>query len=462
MDYKERTFSVLRQSHKDAKKGALYILCFLFFILSILSKPIAVTFFLLLISYDIFILREKIKKTILDKIPFIAVSLALVYITVTAQSAMGAVKKYHGGSLFTNLITIPKGILHYFKIILFPKDLMFYYDIEPAQSIFSLGVIFGMVTIAFLVFILVKNRSKNGVISLGVAMFFIFLLPVCNIIPIEIIAADRYLYIPLAGLGISFFSFIDANVKSYKKAFYTLTIFVMILFSYITVNESFSWMKKEGIWENILQNSPANMRAMNNLIELYMTKGDNDKAFELINKALSVDSKNTRILKNYALYKNLTGGSKNEVLELLGTALENDPYDKEIYLEMAKVYFEKKEYDKALDIINKGMGTIYQFPLDVELNYHYVLANIYVKKIMFNEAINEFKFVIKHSNNYPDLIKKYALLLENVYDFDKYKSLYVVSCGSNKYREKLEAIFTRLNLKEEGMEYLNNLDKRFK
>ncbi len=449
---------IFYMNYKERKKALLYIASFLFFILSILSKPIAVTFFLALFCYDIFIRRCRFKGAVVDKIPFVAVSLASAYVTVAAQSAMGAVKKYHGGSLYANLITIPKGVLHYFRTLIYPKGLVFYYDLVPARTVLSVSVISGIAIIAALLYIMVRNYKQNGVISFGIALFFIFLLPVSNLIPIEIIVADRYMYIPVIGLGLSLFYYLDMKLVRHKRGYVAAVAVILLALSYSTVIYSGSWLTKEGIWEDILVRTPDNTRAMNNLAELYVSADNYEKGYEFIQRALAVDSGNIRGLKNLALYKKITGDGE-AALEVFKEVLRLDPQDKEIYLEMGKVYYEQGEYDDALTIMRQGFATTHEYPLDIELKYRYVLANIYVKKIMFDEAIKEFKYIIDQSEDYIDVRRRYDLLSQNVDEFNKYLELYLTSDGNSIYKEQLTLIFSKLNLNPEGERYLNSLQQ---
>jgi tetratricopeptide (TPR) repeat protein len=442
---------------KEDKSGRSYAKSLIFFLLSILSKPISVTFFMLLICYDNFILKEKLSRTIPNKVPFIVISVFSAIVTVNAQSAMGAVKPYHGGSFYTNLITIPKALLHYFKLIFYPKDLLFYYDLKPASTLISPAPLIGIIVILLLIFIMIRARKERGIISFGIAMFFIFLLPVSNIIPILILTADRYMYIPIIGLSLSLISFLNEHISRYREEFYGLALFTFVLLSSVTISDSLLWKEKEGIWEEILKNSPKNMRAINNLVELNMGKGSDKEAFLLINTGLDINANDARIMKNYALYLNKKG-NRAKARDALKLALKNDPDDKELYLEIAKMDYDEKDYESALKALKEGMNVKYEFPLDTELKYRFVLANIYVKKIMFDEAIREFKAILDRSDQYNDAKVRYGILVKHIDDFNKLKALYIAN-GKEEHKEKLYSIFLNLNLKEEGEKYLLNLKK---
>ncbi len=442
--------------YTEKKKTTTYIICFLFFALALLSKAISVGLFALFICYDFFILKKKLRKTLLDKIPFALLSITLTVITYKAQNVMGAVKRYHGGTFYSNMLTIPKGLLHYFKILLYPKDLIFYYNLTPEHSIASISVIAGISLILLMIFIMFRYAKGNGVFSFGIALFFIFLLPVSGIVPLEIIVADRYMYIPLVGLALSFFTILEKLPKDWKrKLSYTLVV-IALMFSYVTVQNGLTWVEQKGIWEKILRKSPGNIRAMNTLTELSMNQKEYDRALELIINVLKIDDADPGALKNYAHYKSERLKDYRGALELLESALIADPEDKEIYFEIGKAYYALEEYDHALDILRKGMMRHYEFPDDLELNYRYVLANVYVKKIMFNEAVAEFGNILTKSSDFLDSAKRYNLLLKNLDSFNELLN----ACNKSRSVESVEnlkALFIKLNLEREGTIFIKKI-----
>jgi len=443
-------------NYKETKKAASYITCFILLTCALLAKPSAVTLFLLFIAYDIFLQKERVRGTILNKLPFIAISGVISYITIVVQSGMGAVKDYHGGSFFTNLITIPKGITHYFTTTIFPKDLLFYYSIEPAQTIFDPYTLLGIFLVALLIYLMVSNKKERGIISFGISIFFIFLLPVSNIVPIETIASDRYMYIPIIGLSLALFSALDRRTSNFRGSYYAVMTLIVSLLCFTTITDLSAWRTKDGIWEEILKESPENLEAINTLSELHLKRGNKLKAYALMTKSLSLNENEPRALKNMALFEK-EFGNINEALEYLKRAVKYDAQDKELYLELAKLYYEKGEYDEAEKMIVAGANTKYEFALDIRLKFDYVLANIHVKRIEFDEAINLFNSIKERSGDHMFVDERLNPLLKHIDEFNRNSELFIKSGGAKEYRDNLRAIFAKLNLRYEGELYITNL-----
>ena len=72
-----------------------YWVCFLFFILSILSKPAAIVLPLILILLGYWNDRSIPGKVLFEKLPFLIVSLVMALITLNIQSGFAVVKLIH-------------------------------------------------------------------------------------------------------------------------------------------------------------------------------------------------------------------------------------------------------------------------------------------------------------------------------------------------------------------------------
>ena len=104
--------------------------------------------------------------------------------------------------LFLRILSIPRTLLMYVRIILLPYDLHYYRSVDILQPYLP-GIIY---LIAVIIIALLFFRKMNGpcwricLFSLG--WFIIVLLPVLNIIPLIneyslILTSDHFLYLPL-------------------------------------------------------------------------------------------------------------------------------------------------------------------------------------------------------------------------------------------------------------------------
>lgn len=188
----------LRTSHLSK----YYYFSMIFFILSLLSKAMAITLPLVFLLFDYFVPRGNKKLLFVDKIPFFILSFIFGYIAVFAQYSTGAVRQCEVFNIMDKILVVNLAIIFYLSKILVPIKLSCLYPYaiisgEPLALSFLLSSFF-VVIIGFVVF-LFRRFSKKVIFS---SLFFLItVLPVLQFIPIGMtIVADRYTYIPSIGI----------------------------------------------------------------------------------------------------------------------------------------------------------------------------------------------------------------------------------------------------------------------
>jgi hypothetical protein len=100
---------------------------------------------------------------------------------------------------------MPAVFAHYLRLLVVPwplcADYSGYFDFAPGALGRHLGAFsMGALAIAALVVAVARRRF---VIAFGLGWFLVGLLPVANIIPVPVPAAERFLYLPLAGIALA-------------------------------------------------------------------------------------------------------------------------------------------------------------------------------------------------------------------------------------------------------------------
>ncbi|HEY4416703.1 MAG TPA: hypothetical protein VGO57_13515, partial [Verrucomicrobiae bacterium] len=189
-----------------------YILALLFFALALLSKAMPVTLPVVMFLLDFWPLKRwsfdwrQIKTAgwlLVEKIPFLAFSLAVCVITILAQ--------HHAESSLANmpmslrLENVVTAYASYLGKMIWPMDLAVFYPypahIARTWLLESAAFLTGISLLAWL------ERKNNPCLLVGWLWFLVTLLPVIGIMQVGGQAmADRYSYFPLIGifLAISF------------------------------------------------------------------------------------------------------------------------------------------------------------------------------------------------------------------------------------------------------------------
>ncbi|HOY31750.1 MAG TPA: tetratricopeptide repeat protein [Bacteroidales bacterium] len=241
-----------------------YSAALLFFILSLLSKPTAVTIFALLIAIDIYKGRKVSLKSLADKLPFLVLSLILVIVTFTNSGSGGNQLLTYGFAdrifLFTYALSfyIVKAIIpfHMSAIHGFPDN-----SGGTLPIVYYASLPFILLVSAIFIYIAVRAFRKGGFgkeIVFGVCFFLITLSIALPIVPIGIsITSERYSYIPYIGLFYIAGQWLLTIKKDlYKKILRFLLVIIIIVFSIQTWTRIGVWKDGLTLFNDVIKKYP--------------------------------------------------------------------------------------------------------------------------------------------------------------------------------------------------------------
>ncbi len=137
------------------RSKVFYGLSLIALVLASLSKSVVVIYPLVVLLYDIcFDEKRNLSSLLIDKIPFVAVSVFTANLAIGTHNAqtVGGVTTYHGGTLYTTLLTMMPVLASYLRLVFWPSNLSAFYD-PPVRTTIDAGVVaagvFCIVLIAF-------------------------------------------------------------------------------------------------------------------------------------------------------------------------------------------------------------------------------------------------------------------------------------------------------------------------
>jgi hypothetical protein len=140
-----------------------------------------------------------------ELVPYGAVALVYLGLRFGPMRFPGTYAQYPGGTFAATLIGLPAIWAHDIRLLVWPWPLCadytgyFRFGPQPWGPVLGSGaVVVG--TLGLAVFAL---RRGARVVALGFGWFFLTLLPVSNLLPIPIPAAERFLYLPLVGIALA-------------------------------------------------------------------------------------------------------------------------------------------------------------------------------------------------------------------------------------------------------------------
>jgi len=124
---------------------------------------------------------------------------------------------------------------------------------------------------------------RNRVFALGVAVFWLGLLPVSNFIPLYRPMADRYLYLPLIGLALML-----APILSRFKIAPWVALLIALPLAVTTFCQEQVWHDDVALWTATARTNPASYTAANNLGCALVAAGRPAEAIPHLKRALKL------------------------------------------------------------------------------------------------------------------------------------------------------------------------------
>jgi len=172
---------------------------FLFFAAALFGKESAVVIPILWGVWDWALRRAPIAKSALRSVlPGLIIVVAFM-LWRDSLGAKSAQTEFLGGSRLTAVWTMLSALGYYATLVLFPAGPTFEAMVDLQPTPWSAPVLLGVLVLGLLIWLIVRGSPR---VRLAAAWFLVGLAPVSNIIvPLKIAAADRFLYLSLAGLA---------------------------------------------------------------------------------------------------------------------------------------------------------------------------------------------------------------------------------------------------------------------
>ena len=247
----------------QTEKRSNLILCFLFFLLSLLSKPAAIILPLLLLLLDYWRGRVFSKKVVIEKIPFLLLALifAIITLKIQSRSAITGFDSYPAWTrfFFANYVSVA-----YLVRFIIPYPLSAFHPFPSPGSLGLPVLLSPLIMITLIAIILVKRKNKLLVFSF--LFYLINILLVLQVVTVgAALLAERYTYV--AYIGVAFFAgmLIDQYVNKHRKKWvWLLAGSLSFIFCIITFQRVKVWENSGTLWSDVLKHYGNAVVARNN------------------------------------------------------------------------------------------------------------------------------------------------------------------------------------------------------
>lgn len=344
------------------KQTKFYVYTLLFFVLSVLSKPAAVVFPLVLLLLDFFLNRldfNKIdKKAIVEKIPFFAISLLAGIATLQIQSGEGAVGDMKDLTILQRFMYAGYGFSMYIFKLLVPTKLSTFY---PYPATKALPIWYTIAPICTLIILGLATWSLRftKVIFFSVVFYLINLLLVLQFISVgEAIIADRYTYVPYIGLffligyGVNYLW--DNNKQQLAYVAGGLVIIASLVFALLSFNRTKVWANSGTLWSDVISKYENVPVAYTNRGSYYRKNKKLKEALADFDKAIGMRPNYFRAYNNRANVYFGLGQNEKAIADYTKT-LELEKNDVKALSNRGAAYFQLKKYNEAMSDLDRAL-----------------------------------------------------------------------------------------------------------
>ncbi len=379
-----------------------YFFSMLFFLLSILSKGMAVAFPFLLLLTDYFKERKITSSNILNKIPFFGLSIIFGIVAIMAQRETGATD-IAVFPLTQRIVFASYGFIFYLYKLIFPLQLSAFYGYPMAigESLPGIYYLFVPLSIAIIIWVIYSaHRTRNIIFGFGFYAITIFL--VLQLIPVgSAIVAERYGYVPSIGI---FFLAGEGFLRLWNRKKNTSINFtgsallgiVVILFVIRTRSACITWKDGMTLWNSVISRNPDSPTAYSNRGIIYMNENKIDEALHDFAKALELKPDYSDVFNNRGVLLTRQG-KYNEALKDFDESIKAEPGLSPTYNNRGYVLMHLNRLEESLNSYNKAIQ------LDERNADAYFNRGILMKYSNRNEeAVKDFSRTIELNPSYAD------------------------------------------------------------
>lgn len=347
----------------------------LFFLLACLSKSSAVMFPLLMVLYDLSFTARK--PSLFQNIPCFAISASAGALTFMTHSRYGTVREHPDGDPLNTFYSMIVVFKEYLSKLLLPVNLNVWYPDRVFTSLLNFEGLLSCMVMGFFIILAasafrrfepepekIEGRERTPlagsggrILFFGLSWFVISLLPVSHIIPFPQMMADRFLYIPSAGLFLAAAVWIGEMRNRSEAMKILLGVFsgvVLLSYAGLSWNRIPVFQDDIALWRDSLARNPDNTYSMMNLGLAYWKKGDDQKALEKLAQAIEIEPKNNKAARASAVIhegREDYGAARKIYLELIKKT-PNNPVN---HILLGTLHGKRGNYEEAILLFNKAL-----------------------------------------------------------------------------------------------------------
>lgn len=388
----------------STQRAIYYAITIFLFLLSLLSKGMAVSFSVSIVAIDFVLKRDLLsRKVIVEKIPFFILSISFGIIAIWAQKSGDAIMDNF--QFWDKISFASYALVQYVFKLLVPFSLSHYYPYPPRIDghfpqyyYYNIILILGSTIILYLI-----RRSRILIFGLLFFIFNIFL--VLRLIPLgDTIMADRYTYLSSVGIYVMMAFLINSLMNShvqFRKLIISIIVIYASVLGYQTYQRTLVWRNSRSLWDDAVKKYPDNSVVVLNRGLAMEKNGNPDEALEEYYRSAKLDPDFDMPYLNIGNIKLLKGDKVGATAEF-SKAIRLNAHNADAIYNRGRVLTDLGKFDEAITDFNNAIEID---PNNANAYHNRGVAKYYLKK--YSEAIIDCNSAIRLN---PKFAKAYFML----------------------------------------------------
>ena len=420
-----------------------------FFVLALLSKPMAVTLPLVLLILDWYPLGRAtsfsaLRGVVMEKLPFFAFSIVSSVMTVLAQGA--EVQPMGTSPISTRLTIAATALVTYLRKMVLPLDLSPFYSYPQDVSFFALRYFLPVLLAIGITAAAGAVAGRRKIWPAVWGYYVLTLVPVLGIVHVgNQSMADRYTYLPslgpflIAGLALAFLYEKIATGERRPAVRLLIPVLAAVICAsmiYLTTKQTAVWKDSLTLWNYVIEMEPGKtFFSYNNRGIAYSDIGQYDRALEDYNKVIAMNPYYSRAYNNRGVVYSRQG-LYDMAIEDFSKAIDLKPNFFDAYNNRGVAFDKAGRFEKAMEDFQKALV------LNPGFERTYINRGVaYQRAGMLDKAIEDFNTALSINPRSENAYNNRGICFFKKGDLDRAIEEYTKAIAINPYSQ--EAYYNR-------------------
>ncbi|MCG2713207.1 MAG: tetratricopeptide repeat protein [Candidatus Omnitrophica bacterium] len=334
-----------------------------FFLLALLSKEISFVFIVVMIVCFVFCKNEisvHLRRARFIHLVLLFASIIFCYGLLRAYALKTVFHSQYNIALpaTVRILTAVKAFYNYLQLLLFPINLHLGRTIPLVKSVFEYRILCSLFIFVIMGYLIFRLRKTKGPGFYGLLWFFIWYLPISNlIVPLNSFVAENWIQLPALGIFLAVSALIlkisqiqeadNPLLETAKRSI--ISFFWILIFFYAGLTIYRNWQYSDPIvyFQHAIAQEPTSAKLYNNLGQEYSRRNKMEEALRVYKQALEIHPHDINLL-NCMANTYLKQARYDEAVTVYKRTIALAPKDPMLLNNLGIAYIVKGDRAKAL------------------------------------------------------------------------------------------------------------------